>query len=664
MPAPGKWILFAVLSFGLARAADAEVVIVRDGGPASAIVLADAPSSAAKRAARLLNETIAEMSGAKLEVLAEKALGPVELSEGRLVTAAGKPRTLILVGQSGLAAKLGLEAEGFQPGEVQIATRGNGLALLGADDRTPSDPWGTVYAACIFLEDHLGCRFLWPGDSGKVVPKRSTIALGDIQFRYAPPIRQRGIRSSGYSDRIQTGLDKLGFSREQFEQARREQLQPFAADVGWSQWQRVGGSLELRSGHSLGDYWKRFGREHPEWFAMQPNGSRDQSISAGRPRLCKSNPALLEQIARDRIEELNAHPGQKSVSIGPNDGGRTTFCMCPECKKLDPPEGRKLEFMYDDASGPRVERKFFEYVSLTDRMVAFYNAIAERVVKVHPDVLLVADAYSRYSAPPIRAKLHPNVVIRFVPMSYTSETARRQALADWDAWSKAASKIYFRPNCLLAGRRNGVLLVYARRMAEDMHHLASSGLIGTDFDSCAHHWAVHGLNYYVIARLLWNPKLEADQIVADYCTAGFGPSAGPVREYFRQVEALTDRVAQEEGEALERYTPEQIDRLRKLLTAAQEQAAADEAVRRRIEFLRLGLEFTALQARAYALLRADPPPGKPAVRELLERRAAMMRDLFQHHHAAVNVASIVWGEGHPWSKLGWSWEAAGKKGKN
>jgi hypothetical protein len=109
---------------------------------------------------------------------------------------------------------------------------------------------------------------------------------------------------------------------------------------------------------------------------------------------------LIEQIARDKIAELSANPAATSVSIGPNDGGRTTFCMCENCQRLDPPEGRKIQLQYDDASGSRVERRLFDYVSLTDRMVTFYNAIAERVTKVHPDALLVADAYSAYSARP------------------------------------------------------------------------------------------------------------------------------------------------------------------------------------------------------------------------------------------------------------------------
>lgn len=155
---------------------------------------------------------------------------------------------------------------------------------------------------------------------------------------------------------------------------------------------------------------------------MAPNGSRDQSGSPERSRLCVSNQELIEQIARDRTALINAS-GQKSISIGPNDGGSTTFCVCEECEELDAPEGRKIRLI--DFS-PGAIRRPFDHVSLTDRCVHFFNAIAERATKAHPDIWLTSDAYSVYAAPPVKVKLHPNITIRYVGVSYTDEKKRRQ----------------------------------------------------------------------------------------------------------------------------------------------------------------------------------------------------------------------------------------------
>jgi len=654
-------LLVVILSLsGLAESGEpcvAEVVLTQDGRPRSVIVLPDTPSAAAKMAAAVLRDHVEAMSGAELEIVSASA-----------AQAGQQGRVLIAVGMSPVVSKLGLSTEGVGPGGICIDTSPGALTLFGPDGETPSDPWGTLYAVTTFLDDHLGCRYLWPGESGKVIPKRPTIKVGDVHLRYTPNIRQRHIRSLGYSDRLQVGLDRLGFTKEDFRRLREAAFAAELADPGWLRWHRVGGTMNLRSGHAFGHYWEKHGKEHPEWFAMQPNGSRDQSLAGNRARLCVSNPELIDQIARDKIAELSADPSRTSVSLAPNDGGRLTFCMCERCKALDPPEGRKISLLYDDATGGRIQRHYFDYVSLTDRMVTFYNAIAEQVTKVHPDALLVADAYSVYSAPPVKRKLHPNVVVRFVPMTYLNDEGRERALRDWDAWSRAASKIYFRPNFLNGGRRVGTLLVFAHKMGEDLQYLSGHGMVGTDFDACLHNWATHGLNYYVLAKLLWNPDADVDTLIDEYCRSGFGPAAAPIKRYFARAEQITDGIARQTdaGDARRRdvtepYTPEAVEELSNLLAQAEKLAAGKEDVLARIHFLRRGLEFTDVQARAYRCLRQEANADRTAARRILDRKYWMMRDIFEQDHPAVNVAYVAWGGGGYWKRLGWRWEADHEK---
>ena len=223
---------------------------------------------------------------------------------------------------------------------------------------------------------------------------------------------------------------------------------------------------------------------------MQPNGSRDQSkLGPERSRFCVSNPKLIEAIAKEKIKELDT--GAKSVAIGPNDGGLATFCMCSNCKRLDPPEGRSITLM--DATGAK-GRTYFNYVSLTDRFVYFWNEIAKRVVLEYPDAWLTADAYSAYTDAPLRYKLHPNIAIRFVDIWYLDDAEHEIGRARWDAWAERASKLYFRSNLLLAARRYGTPVVYVHKLAQDFQYLAHNSMIGTDLDSCTHHWATQGLH--------------------------------------------------------------------------------------------------------------------------------------------------------------------------
>lgn len=519
------------------------------------------------------------------------------------------------------------------------------LALHGRPEVEPNG----VHRTSIVSRASVSSRAVAGKCYSKVMPRKDTVAVADFEHRFTPPLAQRRIRNMGYHDRLQVGLDRLGFTREDYERKRADAQVTQASSPDWFGWHRLGGSLTLNGGHAFGHLWARYGKDHADWFALQPNGSRDQSKSPDRARLCKSNPDLIAAIAREKIEELNRNPNLLGVSVGPNDGGRTTFCTCPKCEALDSPRGRKVQLW--DFTG--AARRDFEHVSLTDRMVYFWNAIAEQVVKVHPDKLLVVDAYSVYAAPPVERKLHPNLVVRFAPLGYQDDEYRKEGLRDWEGWSKAARRIYFRPNLMLLGRRDGLPLVYAHKFGEDFRYLAGHGMMGTDFDSCCHHWATQGLNYYVVARLHWNPDQDVDALVEDYCRAGFGPAARSVRRYFDRLEALMNEAAAKKAKAVTMFTPEALAGLRKELDQASKDAEKDRAVALRVAFLELGLRWTELEARAHALVADAAKADKEAAKKTLDQRFALMREIFQQAPLALNVAYISWGEDGLWSRLGW-----------
>jgi hypothetical protein len=611
--------------------------LVEKGQPRAVIILPERPSPAAEGAARVLRDHLRQMSGAELPIR----------REDQVTGSPSKDQAWVLVGEGKLTEKLGLTSKDLGPGGIVLSARGQVLALFGADARTPADPDGTRYAVTTFLEDRLGVRYLWPSELGKVVPHRETIVVADFEQRFAPRLAQRRIRSMPHHDRIQVGLDRLGFTKGDYERLRAEAERTRAESPDWFAWHRLGGTLNLASGHAFGHLWAKYGKEHPEWFALQPDGSRDQSRSPDRARLCKSNPDLIAAIAREKIEELNRNPALLGVSLGPNDGGRTTFCTCPKCEALDSPRGRKV-LLWDFSKGPRRD---FEHVSLTDRMVYFWNAVAERVAKVHPDKLLVVDAYSVYAAPPVERKLHPNLVVRFASLGYYDDDYRQESLRDWEGWSKAARRIYFRPNLMLAGRRDGMPLLYLHKFGQDFRYLAGHGMTGTDFDSCCHHWATQGLNYYVVARLHWDPEQDVDALVGDYCRAGFGPAAGAVRRYFDRLEALMNEAAARKGKATA-FRPEALAGLRKELEQARKDAGSDAVIARRVAFLELGLRWTEIEARAHEYL-ADPKADREAARKTLDERFALMREVFEKTPLALNAAYICWGEDALWARGGW-----------
>jgi len=647
--------LVATLAFVRPLTAEEPLTLAEDGAAQAVIVLPDAPSNAAAEGAQILGDHLTQICGATFPLVREGQFGDVDVRDGVLVAGGGNgTKNLVLVGEGRLSGLLGATSEHLGPGGILIRTYPNALVLLGPDDKTPTDPAGTRYSVTTFLEDSLGCRFLWPGELGKAVLNRKTIEVAPINLSYTPTIRQRRIRmATGLGERKAHGVKRLGFTDADYHRFNGAAMKTDSRDGGWAGWHRLGGSLRLVSGHSFGSMWEKHKDEHPEWFAVQPDGTRDQSRSPDRSRLCVSNMELIEEIARDRIERLNTSD-LNSVSIGPNDGGQTSFCRCDACRALDPPNSRKLA-----GGGP----------ALTDRYIYFWNEIAKRVTEVHPDAWLTADAYSVYSAPPVLRKLHPNIAIRFVGLTYTDEARRRRDRDDWDAWSRAAKRIYFRPNVLLAGRRQGTPVVYAHRMAEDFKYMAHHSLIGTDFDSCCHNWATQGLNYYVCAKLHWNPDLDVDALIDDYCRSGFGSGADAVREYFLRLEDITDTIAEEQLKLTLPFTPAVIDELRGYLDAAARATDGESGASDRVAFLRSGLEYTDAYVAAFRIIREHEASGggrlpgetKQRIRGALDNNWLVSRDVFENHHLAVNVATVAWGSWAYFGRYGWNGPSDGLK---
>ncbi|MCF7853841.1 MAG: hypothetical protein K9N51_03510, partial [Candidatus Pacebacteria bacterium] len=133
---------------------------------------------------------------------------------------------------------------------------------------------------------------------------------------------------------------------------------------------------------------------------------------------------------------------------------------------------------------------------------------------------------------------------------------------------------------------------------------------------------------------------------------GFGPGAKAVKKYILEIEAL--------GNDLSAFTPEACTVLRNHLKDAQKAAAGNDTARRRIDFLRMGLELTSLTAAANRMA-VEAEQGKPVdkdeAREILDRRWILMRHIFRTYPMAVNVAVVAANNGRnqaAWRKhLGW-----------
>jgi len=663
-----------------------EQVVLAQGGIAMAfLVVADDAPASTRDAAQFLKNTLQTITGADFPVVAASS---VVIGDGGRVVCAELPDKIsaIVVGESEISRQIGITASDLPEEGFRFETRGNALVFVGRDSNPKGlETFGTRFGIIDFLEAQTGARWLWPGKTGTVLPAHKDLVAAPLAVSDSPALSIRKLRNlggsgaayqldslrgnmeelarypdreqlTGFTRRMADGLDLLGVPFKDFSRRHGEVLP-------WFDMMRLGMHLRVNAGHAFHGWYEKHHKDHPDWFALQPDGTRNQVPV--RETMCTSNSGFRAAAARQALAEMKANPTIDGWSASLNDGGQNAFCMCEDCRRQDPPDGPRISFRFTldgkDFSAP--------YVAMTDRIVDYYNAVAAGVTAQKPEALVGAQAYSYYRTPPLQTALHPALVISFVGFSYLDHSRHFTDLAGWDKWSRAANKILLRPNTLHTG--HGFPAVFTTRLGKDLAHCYRTGMIGADFDSVMHHWSTQGLNYYVLAKLLWNPFADTEAIVGDYCRSGFGPAASEMQSYYSEIESISEQVAgavaaavesalREEEElntarfALDRqitemckaYSPATIDHLRSLLAAAKEKAAGREEILARIAFVSRGLDYAEAQRTFYAAV------GEGRGREALDARQQTFRDLFNNDYLAVNVAVILWRETALLSSLG------------
>ena len=470
-----------------------------------------------------LQKYIEKSTGARLDITTEDRLTRSDLSKRK-----------IFVGPCKEAKSL-IDITKIQPEGFVIKTKDRNIYIVGRDqtpDGLAAD--GTLNGCYEFVKRYLGVRWLMPGELGEVVPKTASLEPGEIDVKEEPLLWQRRIRDCHAHveyGRIAEVLGNWGVPMSEWEKF-------FDADItnAWFRQHRLGARVELKYMHAYIGWWDRFHETYPDIFAMQPNGSRINTNV--REQLCVSNPQLWDLVAQEKIKELKDNPHLTAASITPNDGGENKFCCCERCRSWDPPAPQIND---NDPDSKKANRR----QPLTDRYFRFNNEVARRVAKEMPDRYLGVYAYSVYRTLPIQLEhIEKNLIVGYVGFnSYLSDKKRQTDRDYWLKWSKLANQLFIRPNLFW-----GYMSLpenYARKVAADIRFMADNGMRAADFDGLVGNWGLEGLNYYVVAEMLWNPYTDANAIIDDYCRAAYGKGAPAMKVYYDQLEELTNAIARE-----------------------------------------------------------------------------------------------------------------------
>ena len=325
-------------------------VTLADGGRAAlaAVVIPPEPAPGVEQAAAEVSYYVSAMAGTATPLpvrrmgAPEKDPPPAYVFVGRvdwaLRLAAFDPSTLPAEGHAIFAHNASWL---FVVGREDTAN-GTCSAIVHTDEACPND---SLHGAYALLDERMGVDWLWPGESGEVIPRRTRVAVtapsASAVRPSAPQLLQRRMRpiygheslqmwrNAGHNA-AQDGALSTWLNSSVFE--------ALAADeTRWLQRMRMGSHDVPPWGQAFMDWWQKYNTTHLEYFALQPDGHRGLAKRCGPEgvKMCVSNPALHRAIADGGTKH-----NQYGLSSAEDDGD-VCYCTCDRCQSWDVPNATR-----------------------------------------------------------------------------------------------------------------------------------------------------------------------------------------------------------------------------------------------------------------------------------------------------------------------------------
>ncbi len=457
----------------------------------------------------------------------------------------------LLVGEA--AARLAepsFSVSGLAPEEIVVRTAGRDLILAGGPPR------GTLYAVMTFLEDIVGCRF-WTATASRI-PWKPGLEVGELSLRYAPPLEYREPFWYVAFDDIWAARNKANGIRSGGSDAY--------------------GGRQLYEGFVHTFYPlippETYFKDHPEWFS-EVDGKR----TAEDAQLCLTNEDMRRELVRNLKERLRANPKATIASVSQNDCFHP--CTCPRCLAVDEEEG-----------------------SPSGLLLRFVNAVAEDVEKEFPGVTIDTLAYQYTRKPPKITRPRRNVIVRLCSIecsfsepldgprnkAFFDDLKGWSAIADrlfiWDYTTDFAHYIQPHPNYAVLAPN---IRIFVRNKVRGVFEQGAYQSWGSEMAE---------LRAWLLAKLLWNPDLDAAKLQEEFIRGYYGPAAGAVSSYLARIERAVGKA----GDYLNCYSPPEAKFL-SLETLAESWATLKKAEGRAGRFVEYGRRLRRVEMPvAYAVL--------------------------------------------------------------
>lgn len=340
-----------------------------------------------------------------------------------------------------------------------------------------------------FLERYLGVRWLFPGEIGEYVPAHQNIIIPAGVVKDNPAFLSRAI--SPFS---KTGDQK---------------------NYTWARRSRMISTIDFH--HYLNQIFPpaKYGKSNPEFY-REVNGKRrvpgDKATTDWQP--CFSQPGTVNIAAEHINQVFKKKPALISRSIGCNDNGG--FCECAACM------------------GGSIKLNSVGIPSRSDAYYKWCNQVIDKVHQSYPDKYLGMLAYADVIEPPT-FKLDNDLIpyICFDRMIWIDPATREAGQSLNRRWSEKAANIGWYD--YIYGSTNYVIpRLYFNCMAEylrfgygqNVKYYYAEAYPSADWNE--------GPKLYLTFKLLWNPNLDVDAALKEWCECAVGKAAAvDLYKYYR-----------------------------------------------------------------------------------------------------------------------------------
>lgn len=411
---------------------------------------------------------------------------------------------------------------------------------------------GVLYAVYTFIEQVLQCKKLAPGEPASIHKSKNITINKKLHIEEYPDFLYREVYSMAETDKEYLDWHKLDYM-----------------DESWGLW-----------GHSVFKIMPpaTYFEKHPEYYSYY-NGKHQAH------QLCLSNPEVFN-IAVNSLEEMfRENPHSKYWSISANDN--VAVCECDSCIKINKEEGSQV-----------------------GTLIRFVNSLAKKF----PQKKFVILAYQTTSWPSNLTKPEDNVYIMLSSIDVFRSTPIENAASaksfrnKLTGWQRQTDNIfvwdyYTQFTNLLAPFPIESTLGANMKYLKEKH---TKGIFAQMNEFT--YGDLSELKMYLLAKLMWNTKLNQDTLTAEFLNSYYKESAPQVQEYLskrkqaiEETKVNLDIYGNPVSNQRDYLSPQWMDSYSTTLDEA-ERTAQDSAVMERIQRLRLPLEYTYLQqARSYGI---------------------------------------------------------------